>query len=118
LANNTPRLNLYKKDPVADANDTFNIQTMLNDNWDRIDANVVLVSEKGAPNGVATLGPDGKVPASQLNVSTTASAITIADSGGYYTGADVESALQEIGQAFNAVRGDLITTVNTILNDQ
>jgi hypothetical protein len=144
LASNTPRLNLYKKDPVADATDTFNIQTMLNDNWDRIDANVakksdfdahvtdttkhvtqaekdawnakINASEKGQPNGVATLGPDGKVPASQLNVSTTANAITIADSGGYYTGADVESALQEIGQTLNAMRGDLITSVNNVLN--
>jgi len=116
VASNTPRLNLYKKDPVADADDTFNIQTMLNDNWDRIDANVVLVTEKGAPNGVATLGPDGKVPASQLNVSTTADAITIADTGGYYTGADVETALQEIGQTLNAMRGDLITSVNNVLN--
>jgi hypothetical protein len=40
LASNTPRLGLYKKDPVLDANDTFNITTMLNDNWDRIDQNV------------------------------------------------------------------------------
>ena len=31
-------------------------------------------SQKGVPNGIATLGPDGKVPASQLNVSTTANA--------------------------------------------
>ncbi|MGG1764295.1 tail fiber protein, partial [Parageobacillus toebii] len=54
MASNTPRLGLYKKDPVADANDTFNIQTMLNDNWDKIDSKV------------ATLGPDGKIPAEQL----------------------------------------------------
>lgn len=45
MASNTPRLNLYKKDPVADANDTFNITTMLNDNWDRIDQNVTLKSD-------------------------------------------------------------------------
>jgi hypothetical protein len=45
LASNTPRLNLYKKDPVADANDTFNIQTMLNDNWDKIDAEVAKKSD-------------------------------------------------------------------------
>ncbi|GCD83658.1 hypothetical protein PTHTG4_27220 [Parageobacillus thermoglucosidasius] len=54
MASNTPRLGLYKKDPVADANDTFNIQTMLNDNWDKIDSKV------------ATLEPDGKIPAEQL----------------------------------------------------
>lgn len=38
MASNTQNLSLYKKDPVADANDTFNIQTMMNDNWDLIDA--------------------------------------------------------------------------------
>lgn len=40
MASNTPNLNLLKKDPVADGNDTFNIQTMLNENWDKIDAAV------------------------------------------------------------------------------
>lgn len=38
MASNTPNLNLYKKDPVADASDTFNITTMLNENWDKLDA--------------------------------------------------------------------------------
>lgn len=38
MASNTPNLNLLKKDPIVDRNDTFNIQTMLNDNWDKIDA--------------------------------------------------------------------------------
>lgn len=37
MASNTPYLRLYKKDPLVDAKDTFNIQTMLNDNWDKID---------------------------------------------------------------------------------
>jgi phage-related tail fiber protein len=73
-------------------------------------------SQKGQPNGVATLGPDGKVPSSQLNISTSANAITITDSGGYYTSGNVEGALQEIGQVLNAMRGDLITSVNNILN--
>lgn len=54
MASNTPRLGLYKKDPIADANDTFNIQTMLNDNWDKIDGKV------------AILGPDGKILSEQL----------------------------------------------------
>ncbi|MGG6314101.1 phage tail protein [Paenibacillus macerans] len=40
MATNTPNLNLLKKDPVTDGNETFNIQTMLNDNWDKIDAAV------------------------------------------------------------------------------
>lgn len=37
MASNTPKLGLLKKDPAMDGNETFNIQTMLNDNWDKID---------------------------------------------------------------------------------
>lgn len=37
MASNTPAIGLYKKDPVADANTNFNITTMLNENWDKID---------------------------------------------------------------------------------
>ncbi|MFH5185712.1 hypothetical protein ACHHV8_25400 [Paenibacillus sp. TAB 01] len=37
MASNTDNLQLYKKDPLTDGNDTFDIQTMMNDNWDKID---------------------------------------------------------------------------------
>lgn len=37
MAGYTDNLGLYKKDPVADGADTFNIQTMMNDNWDKLD---------------------------------------------------------------------------------
>jgi len=37
MASNTPNLGLLKKDPMADGNETFNIKTLLNDNWDKID---------------------------------------------------------------------------------
>lgn len=57
MATNTSRLGLLKKDTATDGNDTFNIKTMLNDNWDKIDAKV------------ATLGADGKVPAEQLSIA-------------------------------------------------
>ncbi len=40
MAEYTPNLNLFKKDPVADKDTTFNIQTMLNDNWDKLDSAV------------------------------------------------------------------------------
>ena len=86
MARNTSYLGLYCKDPIDDGNDTFNIQTMLNDNWENLDAilmpltkerglsryvtdrlkNYVKSSEKGKANGVATLGEDSKVPANQL----------------------------------------------------
>lgn len=37
MATNTTHLKLLKKDVVTDGNETFNIETMLNDNWDKID---------------------------------------------------------------------------------
>ncbi|MEK4479572.1 hypothetical protein MKZ23_09080 [Paenibacillus sp. FSL R5-0876] len=40
MSSNTPNLNLLKVNPVTDGNDTFNIDTMLNDNWDKIDTTV------------------------------------------------------------------------------
>ncbi|MFD2330388.1 hypothetical protein ACFSR7_14155 [Cohnella sp. GCM10020058] len=45
----TSILNLLKKNPATDGADTFNIQTMLNDNWDKIDAAMAL---KGAIGSV------------------------------------------------------------------
>lgn len=57
MASYTEHLQLLKKDPVEDGADTFNIQTMLNDNWDKIDEAVAKKAE---------LGADGKVPATQL----------------------------------------------------
>lgn len=37
MGSNTPNLNLYKASPKQDGESTFNIDTMLNDNWDKID---------------------------------------------------------------------------------
>ena len=37
MATNTPHLNLLKKDVVTDGHETFNIETLLNENWDKID---------------------------------------------------------------------------------
>ncbi len=37
MGSNTPNLNLYKANPKEDGESTFNIDTMLNDNWDKID---------------------------------------------------------------------------------
>ena len=42
MASYTPNLNLLMKDPVADGADTFNIETMLNQNWEKIDRQVLL----------------------------------------------------------------------------
>lgn len=45
MSSNTPNLGLLKKDPMVDGNETFNIKTMLNDNWDKIDEAVGNVKE-------------------------------------------------------------------------
>ncbi|WP_036644660.1 pyocin knob domain-containing protein, partial [Paenibacillus sp. oral taxon 786] len=65
MATNTPNLNLLKKDPIADGNETFNIQTMLNDNWDKIDA---AIGEIDIPD--ASLTVKGKVQLSNATDGT------------------------------------------------
>lgn len=57
MASYTEHLNLLKKNPATDGADTFNIETMLNQNWDKIDEAVAKKAE---------LGADGKVSAEQL----------------------------------------------------
>lgn len=38
MSTTTTNLGLFEYDPVADANNTYNITTALNDNWDKIDS--------------------------------------------------------------------------------
>ena len=45
MASNTENLGLLKKNPSTDGADTFNIQTMLNDNWDKLDDNAGTVAQ-------------------------------------------------------------------------
>ena len=54
MASYTEHLQLLKKDPVADGADTFNIQTMLNDNWDKIDEVVAKKAVDSSDNGSIT----------------------------------------------------------------
>lgn len=95
MASNTPRLGLYKKDPIADANDTFNIQTMLNDNWDRIDQNVETITGAQAKANQAEQNAknyaDQKVsaisfPVQSVNNKTGAVTLTASDVGASPTG--------------------------------
>lgn|GEM_PF-5855208 len=51
----TAFLNLLKKDPVADKDDTFNISTMLNDNWDKIDAGLKNISKFPKSTGTTAI---------------------------------------------------------------
>ena len=45
MASNTENLNLLMKNPSTDGADTFNVQTMLNDNWQKIDNNAGAVAQ-------------------------------------------------------------------------
>lgn len=49
MSSYTKNLNLLKKDPVTDGSETFNIKTMMNDNWDKIDAALPGGDVKSAP---------------------------------------------------------------------
>lgn len=86
MAKTTPNLGFYEKEPLVDGSDVFNIQTMINNNLDKLDhllavlagnktlanyvtqrlESYVAVGEKGSANGVATLNQSGRVPESQL----------------------------------------------------
>lgn len=45
MASNTENLNLLMKNPSTDGADTFNVQTMLNENWQKIDENAGTVAQ-------------------------------------------------------------------------
>lgn len=45
MASNTENLNLLMKNPSTDGADTFNVQTMLNENWQKIDNNAGNVAQ-------------------------------------------------------------------------
>lgn len=63
MAIETEKLKLYKKDLLTDGDDKFNITTMLNDNWDKIDefAEDVVVSQAGKANiNAANFTPEGE----------------------------------------------------------
>ncbi|MFD3768714.1 phage tail protein, partial [Paenibacillus lactis] len=45
MPSQTPNLDLYKVNGETDGNDTFNVDVVLNDNWDKIDAAVGQIQE-------------------------------------------------------------------------
>ncbi|MGM1048658.1 MAG: phage tail protein [Bacillota bacterium] len=77
MSNNTPNLGLLKKDPMVDGNETFNIKTMLNENWDKIDEAVGQVKEDLGNVNIpdASLTVKGKV---QLSSATSGARETVA----------------------------------------
>lgn len=61
MASNTSNLGLLMKDPVTDGNDTFNVETMLNENWRKIDNAVGALNQirVGSAVPASSLGADG-----------------------------------------------------------
>lgn len=72
-------------------------------------------TQRGAVNGVASLGSDGKVPTSQLpTIANAAADITIADAGNYFDGANVETGMQEIGRVLAGARTSLVASAQQL----
>ena len=72
-------------------------------------------TQRGAINGVASLGSDGKVPTSQLpTIANAAADITIADAGNYFDGANVETGMQEIGRVLAGARTSLVASAQQL----
>lgn len=105
MASNTPNLNLLKKDPVTDGNDTFNIRTMLNENWDKIDAAVGEVREElqdiEIPDASLTQAGivqlSNEINGSRENVAATEKAVSRAFQAGNERKAEVVAALVALG---------------------
>lgn len=75
MSSTTTNVGLYKKNPLTDGNDTFDINTMLNDNWDKIDAQ--LGSQVGVSppptavnlvNGMQVVNVPQSSPLNNLNI--------------------------------------------------
>ena len=76
---------------------------------------LILQSEKGAPNGVPFLNAQGKVDSSLLpTLASTATDITVTDTANYYTSTNVEGALSELGQTLNGTRASLVSTAQAL----
>lgn len=92
MSTNTPNIGLLKKDPTTEGTDTFNIQTMLNENWDKIDAvtGPASTTQKGVvkvgaglnvdANGVVSV-PAVDVPVTSVNSKTGDVSLSAADVG-------------------------------------
>lgn len=72
MAGNTPNLDLYYKNPATDGNDLFDIESMLNDNWDKIDAAV-----GGIDTALASASTEVQSLKSRLNTGAS-TALTLA----------------------------------------
>lgn len=100
MAEYTPNLNLLKKDPAVDGNDTFNIKTMLNDNWDKIDAFAKSVEE-----GL------GNVDDVELAVSNLINQVGNLEEVDTETKLSLVAAINEVYRKFNEHQAEIATQI-------
>ena len=103
----TKFLNLLKKDPVADGNDTFNVQTMLNENWDKIDGAIGdvatpaqkmgLTGELSIGKALGVLAEVGNVHVWKRTVNGTVDFLTSTNPNAYQEGSDEKPAGYTLG---------------------
>lgn len=125
MSTNTPNLDLLKKDPMTDGLDTFNVQTMLNDNWDKIDATTGPASSiiKGVVKIGSGINVDGAgvisvptltAPVSSVNSKTGVVVLVPSDIGAATSaqGTKADSALQtsQLGAVGGVAKQDDLTT--------
>jgi DNA repair ATPase RecN len=90
MSDYTSKLNLYKVDPTIDGEEKFNIKTMMNNNWDKIDTKVSEIDQK--LSGIEDNANNYKHPSTH-----NAEMINIQDADGKFSSGNVEGALQEVG---------------------
>lgn len=121
MASYTTNLNLLKKDPVADGSDTFNIQTMLNDNWDKIDAAMTAAKSAEEYNTAGTYAVGSYcIHEGKLYKCTTAITTAEAWTAGHWTetsvGAEIagkENALAAAGVKATPADADSVPVVDS-----
>ncbi|MCT4597477.1 MAG: hypothetical protein N4A50_06315 [Vallitalea sp.] len=101
MGNYTSKLNLYKIDPVKDGDETFEIKTMLNDNWDKVDNKVKSMSDK--LDNVEDDANNYTHPADH-----SADMITVSDVGNNFSSGNVEDVLGEVGASLSAIANVIV----------
>lgn len=106
MSSYTTNLNLLKKDPEVDGNDYFNIQTMLNDNWDKLDA-----GKKMQDDAIVAHEAENATTAAKghIQLATTAEVATGTDTGKAVTPAGIKVEMDK------KINHSLATAVNDFL---
>lgn len=109
MPSQTPNLDLYKVNGETDGNDTFNVDVVLNDNWDKIDAAVGGVETE--IEGLKQSGVDGK---NRLETAIIAKEGTVSKQGQVATFEELDKGIHSIPTGTDtsdatAAAGDIIS---------